>query len=150
REAQSLYEDFRLESVAARLNLQALEDLRFVNLQTIVVLQPPSRNQIHDQCEGLRDERARPGSGPPHVPREPDDDVGVAHMAEQLPKGGIAPCVVPVDHHDVAQGSRVDPPPIRPAEAHVAFILKEPDGGEAIQVRAYDRRRLTAGASIDD
>src|SRR3954451_15324433 len=60
RETQRLDQDFGLKPVAVRLDAQALEYRRAVDLQTVVIGEPPPRNAIHQEREQLRDERPRP------------------------------------------------------------------------------------------
>src|SRR5207247_7371122 len=117
-----LDEHFGLKSVPAGLYPQALEDRSGVNLQTVVIPETAPRDGVDDQRVRLRDDRARPGSRSPHVPRVADDHVRLAHTAEELAERLVAPRIVAVNHHDVIQSCLVDTTAVRPSEAHIALV----------------------------
>src|SRR5215470_16961717 len=119
RLAQRLDQDLRLKSVAARFDAQAFQNRGLVDLQAVVIRQPPPRDRVHDEREELRDEGPRPRPRPQHVVRVADDNISFSGVTKELPERRPSPRVVAVHHHDVRERSRFDAAAVRPAEAAV-------------------------------
>src|SRR3954463_3297654 len=146
---QRLHEDFRLESIPAGFDAQAFQNRGFVDLQAVVIRQPPPRDRVDEKREQLRNEGSRPRARLQHVVRVADDNISLSGVTKELPERLPSPGVVAVHHDDVRERRRLDTAPIRPAEPHVALVLQQPHGGEASRARSDERRRLVLAAIVD-
>src|SRR5262249_41308715 len=103
RRAQRLDQDLGLKSVTARFDAQAFQNRGLVDLQAVVIRQPPPRDRVDDEREQLRNEGPRPRPRLEHVLRVADDNISFSGVPKELPEGCPSPRVVAVHHHDVPE-----------------------------------------------